>query len=82
MTATYSGFVNGDSAAVLSGGPGLATRAGLPAPGPLPHRRGAGALTDVNYTFPFVNGTLTVNPADTGTALAVSAATPLAGVDP
>ncbi len=42
-----------------------------------------GNLADSDYVFQFVNGTLTVvNMATTGTVLAVSASTPLAGVDP
>jgi hypothetical protein len=82
LTASYSGFVNGDTAAALSGSPALTTGAGqYSAPGDYTITVGRGTLSDPDYAFQFVNGTLTVNKAATGTALAVSAATPLAGVD-
>jgi hypothetical protein len=83
LTAHYSGFVNADTAAVLSGIPALATTAGLySAPAAYAITVGQGTLAGPNYAFVFVNGTLTVNQASTGTTLTVSAATPLAGVDP
>src|SRR5262249_48336676 len=83
LMASYAGFVNGDSAAVLSGNPALATSAGqYSPPGTSPITVGAGTLADPDYEFQLINGTLTVNKASTGTALSVSATTPLAGVDP
>jgi hypothetical protein len=64
LTASYSGFVNGDTAAVLSGSPSLTTTAaaGSP-PNTYPISVAQGSLTDANYQFAFVNGTLTVTPA-------------------
>ena len=61
LTAAYSGFVNGDTAAVLSGTPSLSTSATSASPvGPYPITVTAGTLSATNYTFIFVNGTLTV----------------------
>lgn len=61
LTASYSGFVNGDSAAVLSGSPSLITAATGSSPaGAYPITAGVGTLTAANYAFIFVNGTLTV----------------------
>jgi hypothetical protein len=83
LTASYSGFANGDTAAALSGSPALSTGAGqYSAPGTYAITIGAGTLADPDYAFQFVDGVLTVSKAATGTALTVSAATPLAGVDP
>jgi len=63
FTASYSGFVNGDTAAVLSGAPGLSTTATAgSAPGSYPITVTAGTLTTANYTFSLVNGTLTISP--------------------
>ena len=82
LTASYSGFVNGETAAVLTGAPALATSAGMDsAPGAYAITVGPGTLADPDYAFKFVNGTLTISKAATGTALTVSAATPLFGVD-
>jgi hypothetical protein len=82
LTASYAGFVNADTAAVLSGNPALATSAGqYSLPGDYLITLGAGTLADPDYEFQLINGTLTVNEASTGTALSVSATTPLAGVD-
>jgi hypothetical protein len=71
LTATISGFVNGDTqAATVSGAPLLSTTA-TPAnnTGVYPILVNLGTLSATNYTFAFVNGTLTVNPALlTGTA--------------
>ncbi|HZY90496.1 MAG TPA: Ig-like domain repeat protein, partial [Gemmataceae bacterium] len=82
LTVSYTGFVNGDTAAVLGGAPSLTTTATqYSAPGGYPITVGVGGLADADYSFQFVNGTLTVGKAATGTALAVSALTPLAGAD-
>jgi hypothetical protein len=82
LTFHVSGFVNGDTASVLAGAPTLATEVTATSPvGPYPITVAPGTLTAANYTFAFVNGTLHVNPAATGTALGVSLLTPLAGVD-
>jgi hypothetical protein len=82
LTAGYSGFVNGDTAAVLGGSPSLATSAGLYSPvGSYPITVGAGSLNDPDYVFTFINGNLAVNKASTVTALTTSSATLRFGVD-
>jgi hypothetical protein len=82
LTFHLSGFVNGDTASVLAGAPSLATPATATSPiGPYPITVAPGNLTAANYTFAFVNGTLHIDPAATGTALGASLLTPLAGVD-
>src|SRR5207237_7783222 len=64
FTVSYSGLVNGETAAVLSGSPSLTTTATPSSPpGAYPITIGPGSLAAVNYTFTFVPGTLTVNPA-------------------
>ncbi len=61
FTASYSGFVNGDSASALSGTPSLTTTATTSSPAGLyPITARVGTLTAANYTFNFVNGTLSV----------------------
>lgn len=66
LTYTVSGFVNGDSQAVLSGAPSLVTTAIASSPvGSYPIAVAAGTLAASNYTFTFANGTLTVTPAST-----------------
>jgi sugar lactone lactonase YvrE len=60
---TPSGFVNGDTAAVLSGTPSENTTAtSSSAPGSYPITIIQGTLAAANYAFTFVNGTLTINP--------------------
>jgi hypothetical protein len=64
FTVSYSGFVNGDTASVLSGSPSLATSAITNSPaGSYTITNTIGALSATNYTFSFTNGTLTINPA-------------------
>jgi hypothetical protein len=61
FTASYSGFVNGDTAAVLSGSPAFSTTANSSSPaGFYPITVTQGSLSDSNYTFSYVAGTLTV----------------------
>ena len=64
LTDTISGFVNGDTSAVVSGAASLSTTATTSSPaGVYPILVTAGTLTATNYDFPtFVNGTLTVVP--------------------
>jgi hypothetical protein len=65
FTASYSGFVNGDSA-VTSGSPAFSTTVTPSSPAGLyPIVVSQGTLTDPNYTFSFVNGTLSVVGAPT-----------------
>src|SRR5439155_17554280 len=62
LTATITGFVNGgDTAAVVGGAPALTTTATSSSPeGAYPITAAAGTLPAANYTFVFVNGTLTI----------------------
>ena len=62
FTASYGGFLNGDTAAVLGGSPSLTTTATTFSPaGTYPITAAQGTLTATNYTFStFVNGTLSV----------------------
>lgn len=63
LSVAYSGFVTGDTSAVLSGAPSLMTSdtAGS-LPGAYPITVGPGTLAASNYTFVFYNNTLTVTP--------------------
>ena len=64
FTASYSGFVNGDTTVVLSGHPSLTTTATVGSPvGGYTITATNGTLSATNYSFSFVNGILTVNPA-------------------
>jgi hypothetical protein len=66
FSATYSGFVNGDTTAVLGGSPSLTTAALTSSPvGTYPITAGSGGITDANYNYAYVNGTLTVVAAPT-----------------
>jgi subtilase family serine protease len=76
FTANYSGFVNGDNASVLTGSPSLttsATAASTVAGGPYPIVAAKGSLSAANYTFIFINGQLTITPANSANAVASSA---------
>ena len=64
FTARYSGFVNGDNQSVLSGSPSVTTDApDNPPVGTYNIIPAQGTLAATNYTFSFINGTLTVNAA-------------------
>jgi hypothetical protein len=64
LTAHYTGFVNGDTASVVGGAAGLTTPANAASGvGSYPIMAAQGTLSAANYTFAFVNGTLTVTPA-------------------
>jgi hypothetical protein len=61
FTASYSGFENGDTASALSGAPAFSTTATTSSPAGLyPITVTQGSLSDPNYTFSFVAGTLSV----------------------
>ena len=61
LTYTVSGFVNGDTTAVLSGSPSETTTATQgSAVGNYPIAITKGTLADSNYSFQFVNGTLAI----------------------
>jgi hypothetical protein len=61
FTAGYTGWVNGDTSAVLTGSPAFSTTATVASPiGTYPITPTAGTLAATNYNFTFVDGTLTV----------------------
>jgi photosystem II stability/assembly factor-like uncharacterized protein len=62
LTATITGFVNGDTGSAVTGAPSLATSAITSSPpGSYPITVAIGSLSAANYDFPtLVNGTLTV----------------------
>ena len=61
LTYTITGFVNGDTQSVVSGTPVLSTTATRTSPpGVYPITISQGTLAAQNYTFTFVNGTLTL----------------------
>jgi hypothetical protein len=81
FTDTITGFVNGETANVVSGSASLTTTATTSSPvGAYVVTAAQGTLSAANYTFAFVNGTLYVNRAATGTALSAFLVTPLAGM--
>ena len=64
LTAAYTGFVNGDAQGVLTGSPSLTTTETASSPvGAYAITAAAGTLSAANYSFTFVSGTLTINPA-------------------
>lgn len=71
LTASFSGFVNGDTlAASVTGSPSLATTATAScAVGSYPIAATQGTLAAANYGFSFVNGTLAVTKAGTTTSV-------------
>jgi sugar lactone lactonase YvrE len=77
FTYTPTGFVNGDTAAVLTGTPTETTTAVVgSAPGTYPINIAVGTLAASNYSFTFKNGTLTVTALGT---VATPTFTPVAG---
>jgi hypothetical protein len=61
---TAAGFVNADTNAILSGEPAFSTTATQNSPaGKYPITVTQGTLSAQNYSFQFVNGTLTISPA-------------------
>ena len=63
LTYTVTGFVNGNNKSVLSGSPSESTTGKQgSAAGKYPITITQGTLSAANYTFTFVNGTLTITP--------------------
>src|SRR6185503_15959944 len=64
LTASYSGFVGGETLATsgVTGSPALSTTSTNVA-GTYPITAGLGTLSAANYSFSFLNGVLTVTPA-------------------
>ena len=58
-----TGFVNGETAAVVSGSPSCTSAAPTAAVGTYPITCTTGTLSAANYSFTFVSGTLTITPA-------------------
>lgn len=80
LTASTTGFVNGDTSAVVNGSPVVSTSATATSPaGTYPITVTAGTLSAANYTFALVNGTLTILQASSATSLTVSPTTTTAG---
>jgi hypothetical protein len=78
LTVSYSGFVNGDTAASLTTAPTLTTTATVSSPvGSYPITV-SGAVAG-NYTISYVTGSLTVNQASTVTAVAANSPTSVFG---
>ena len=71
LTASYAGFVNGDTAANLATPVTLSTSATSSSPVGTYAIQASGATT-TNYQITFVSGTLTINQASTTTAMAAS----------
>ena len=64
LSATITGFVNGDTQTVVTGQPALTTTATSSSPaGSYPIVATVGTLAAANYSFTFGTGTLTVTPA-------------------
>jgi len=77
LTYSYSGFVPGDTASVVVGAPALSTTATATSnAGSYPITVSTGTLATTNYSFLYVSGTLTVQPASQS-ALVLNAASPL-----
>jgi uncharacterized protein (TIGR03437 family) len=71
--ATITGYVNGDTSAVVSGAASLATAATAASNvGSYPIVAAAGTLAAANYAFGFVNGALLITKANTTTGLSLS----------
>ena len=64
LTASYSGFVNGDTSASLTTQPTLTTTAAASSPvAGNPYTIAARGAVDIDYVITYVTGNLTVNPA-------------------
>jgi hypothetical protein len=74
LTSAFSGFVNGDTAAVVTGSASLTTTATPGSSvGSYAITAAKGTLSAVNYTFACVGNSLTVTPAATVSAISSSA---------
>ena len=79
LTASYSGFVNGDTAASLTTQPTLSTASAGSGVGT--YAIDASGAVDPNYTISYVPGTLTITPDATTTTITPSLTAPLLGQD-
>ena len=72
LTATFTGFVNGETVAMLSGAPELSTAAATNSPaGMYPITVTEGTLSAANYGFNFVSGTLIITSTNPNPSLLV-----------
>jgi trimeric autotransporter adhesin len=78
LTASYSGFVNGDTAASLATPPILTTSATSSSPVGM-YAINAGGASSSNYTITYVPGTLTISRASSSIATSVSVSTTVVG---
>jgi hypothetical protein len=78
LTASYSGFVNGDTAASLTTPPSLTTSATSASPLGTYPIAAAGASSN-NYTITYGSGTLTITQASTTTTLSVTSGLTVVG---
>jgi MBG domain (YGX type)/Bacterial Ig-like domain (group 3)/FG-GAP-like repeat len=86
LTTTITGFVNGDTAAVVSGAAAVSTTATTASPvGTYPITVAQGTLSATNYGFAFVNGILTIDiviltpptgPSEEGSPVTLTATVP------
>jgi sugar lactone lactonase YvrE len=77
LTYSLTGFIPGDTAAVVSGAPALSTTATATSnAGTYPITVSTGTLAATNYSFLYVSGTLTVQPANQS-ALTLKTVSPL-----
>ncbi len=80
FTDSITGFVDGDTSSVVSGSAYLASTALTFSPvGVYPLTAAAGSLAAANYSFTFVNGTLTVTQVTTTTAVTSNYSSPVYG---
>jgi len=84
LSATITGFVNGDTQTVVTGLPSLTTTATFPSlPGAYPIVAALGTLAAANYSFIFGMGTLTVTSANNSgagfTGMAMAGTQPIVG---
>ena len=75
LTVTYNGLVNGDAPVHLGGAPTVTTSATVHS-NVGAYAIVASGLTWADYTITYVNGTLSINPAGTATALSISGSSP------
>jgi hypothetical protein len=78
FTVSYSGFVNGDTPAALGGTLTFTTAASASSDAGT-YAIAPGGLTSSDYAIGYANGTLTVTPAPSGTALSTSLGSPYYG---
>ena len=80
LSAVIAGFVNGETSAVVTGAPALSTTAApRSSGGAYPITPAVGALSAANYTFGFVNGTLTISKVRTSISLTAAPAASVYG---